>query len=153
MTVTKIFRREEAVRNFRKMWQWMAKEGIKRRKIIDKREYFTEHNLERIKNDCYLCSYVDMIHSVEKCEYCPVNWGGYGEWCIDEGSLYCEWDNGWEFFSKNSVNEILRIAFLCIRISYLPTYEIEWEEVRKKKWRKKKWRKKKCLKYLLLCGR
>lgn len=132
MTVTKIFRREEAIRNFRKMWQWMAREGIKRRKIIDKREYLAEHNLDWIANDCYLCSYVEMMCSVVECSCCPVDWGGYSGRCIDGGSLYCDWDDGRNFFSENSVNEILQTAFLCIRISYLQTYKIRWEEVKEK---------------------
>lgn len=130
MTVTKIFRREEAIRNFRKMWQWMAKEGIKRRKFIDKCEYLAEHNLEQMENDCYLCEYVVMT-SLMLCHDCPIKWGEHNELCTDYNSLYYHWRNTVENSTK-TIREVLKAAFLCVRISYLLTYHIEWEEVRKK---------------------
>ena len=82
--------KEEAIRKYREMWNWIADRIIERKRsvIIDnlKREYVEQHN-ETVLYSCYLCDYcIDMQGGVKfkKCKYCPLDWESGG----DEDGLY-----------------------------------------------------------------
>ena len=82
-----ILTREEAIENHRKMWNWIADETEKRKKIVFKEEYFIEHNLNSCFLDCYCCHYTHINRS-PSCETCPVEWGGETGICTDKDSPY-----------------------------------------------------------------
>ena len=75
--------KEEAIRNHRKMWSWLAKNPGK-----GERDYLREFDPEaKLTANCYLCGYVN---NNGHCEYCPLEWPGAGH-CTDTGGLYREW--------------------------------------------------------------
>ena len=76
--------KEEAIRNHRKMWRWLAENPGKR-----KDDYLWKVDPEaRLYNHCYLCDYVNKNHH-GYCEYCPVEWPE--EYCCEEDGLYSRW--------------------------------------------------------------
>lgn len=107
--------RWRAVQDFRQMWRWMAKEAIKRKRIIQKDEYFVENKIECCPEYyCYLCGYAEY-----GCTECPVDWGS--ERCTDDDSIYKKWYYATHFFKdRESIHNIVKSAFLCYRISCLP---------------------------------
>lgn len=40
--------RRQAVVNHRKMWQWIKKETLKRKKCVEKSDYFKENNVDPV---------------------------------------------------------------------------------------------------------
>lgn len=86
--------REEAIENHRKMWNWIADETEKRKRKVEKIEYFDEHmlDLDFCFLHCYCCQYVygddgDYAVLFTKCDLCPIEWGVKMKNCIfDE---YC----------------------------------------------------------------
>ena len=92
--------REEAIAEFRKMWNWIADETEKRQAFVDTQTYFRENYLEMVDSACYCCEYgyqlaIDDVVE-KKCDVCPINFGDHREgiWespCAREGSPF----NGW----------------------------------------------------------
>ena len=80
--------KKEAVENHRKMWLWIAEETLKRKKKMEKEDYFKEvrPGLKSVLNDCFCCQYVSNIGS-NLCIKCPIIWDK--TYCVD--SRYCEW--------------------------------------------------------------
>ena len=73
--------REEAIAEFRKMWNWIADETEKRQAIVDKQTYFRENYLEMVNSACYCCEYGrqavinDLVRRV--CDACPIDFGDH----------------------------------------------------------------------------
>jgi hypothetical protein len=110
--------REEAIREHRKMWNWIANETKKSGHCVNKTDYFCEYAEfdEKIPYDkCYCCEYAfnvfkqtdDLKKLFEgdifnnKCKYCPIDWGSESshDMCCDIGDpgkfptgLYLLWD-------------------------------------------------------------
>lgn len=79
--------REQAIKEFRKMWKWISDETLKRKNCILKEEYFKENNIEEIpKNKCYLCEVASFWGG---CDVCPIEWKGCT--CTELQSEYWEW--------------------------------------------------------------
>lgn len=66
--------REEAIAEFRKMWNWIADETEELKRIVNKREYFDAHGLQVVMNECWLCHYNDQAEG-GGCEACPIDFG------------------------------------------------------------------------------
>lgn len=69
--------REEAIRQFREMWSWIAEESQKRYRKIHKVEYLKYIGVEQhsILSDCYLCEY-DFENGeadLRVCKLCPID--------------------------------------------------------------------------------
>ena len=83
------------IREFRKMWNWIADETEKQEKIIDKDEYlqrrFQGYKNGDIYSDCFLCEYDDRCEK-SGCESCPIDWGSkYENSCDETGTAFCDW--------------------------------------------------------------
>ena len=103
--------REEAIENHRKMWNWIADETEKRKKIVFIEEYFIEHNLNSCFLDCYCCHYTHINRS-PNCETCPVAWGGETGICIDKDSPYFRFSSTQYYDYKNAAKYAREIANL-----------------------------------------
>lgn len=92
--------REQAIIEFRKMWNWIADETEKRQKVVDKQTYFRENYLEIVNSACWCCEYGSqavMNDLVDKgCDACPIDFGDHREgiWespCIRDSSPFDGW--------------------------------------------------------------
>ncbi len=100
--------KEEAIREHRKMWYWIADETKKRKYVVSKIDYLDEFNIESITCDCFLCEYaaqqmksLDIPVNINKTEYpyrctaCPVQWHGFNclekRFMTNENGLYRLW--------------------------------------------------------------
>lgn len=81
--------REQVIEEHREMWNWIADETERRRKVVTKDDYLEEHGgfflagFVPVRN-CYLCQYADC-----DCDKCIADWTP----CVEEGSLYDEYYN------------------------------------------------------------
>lgn len=94
------------VKNFRKMWNWIADETEKRNKTVNKWEYFEDNLIpvdDRPEADCYLCEIV----GDHGCECCPVNWGF--RYCGCDGSPYHLWYSSWRLGEVHLAAKYARI--------------------------------------------
>ena len=102
MTISK----EKAIQEYRKMWEWIAKETKKRKRKVEKSEYTESHKLS-ILYDCWLCEFVEEVP--EKCDDCPILFAEtktnvYLNFCEQKTSLYRQWtelgDKDWKEAAK-----------------------------------------------------
>lgn len=96
--------KQEAIKEFKKQYNWMADETEKRERIVEKKEYFKENGLKEVCNHCYCCEYVDQFSSGEPCKNCPIDWGvisGEAQ-CVDGlyGVFYYLRHGDWQTASK-----------------------------------------------------
>lgn len=110
--------REQAIIEHRKMWNWIANETLKQKRIVQKKEYFNFFNKEKSYNYCYCC---DFVHSYnETCRHCPLMWGkDIKDNCIylhngDKG-LYDRWWLTTEEYYEEAAALARQIAELHIR--------------------------------------
>lgn len=105
--------REQAVKEYRKMWKWIADETEKRKTKVYKDQYFTENKIIDIpRNLCYLC---EMCHFVcSECP-CPVDWGEDEDivLCGDFESPYDSWVDSYDW--KDSARLAREIANLPLK--------------------------------------
>ena len=104
--------KKEAVENHRKQWNWMAKECLKQKRVIDESEYFKESEDNSILLDCYCCDYDDNISKTHNrndyknenyCTFCPIKWK---EDCTD-----CTMPTFAKYYNRNvTYEEAARIA-------------------------------------------
>ena len=61
--------KEQAVKEHRKMWNWIADKTLERRGKVTKEDYFREEYQNKICicNDCWCCEY-----DKQNCEECPI---------------------------------------------------------------------------------
>lgn len=92
--------REEAIAEFRKMWNWIADETEKRQEIVDKQTYFRENYLEMVDSACYCCEYGKqaVINDLAEmaCDACPIDFGDHDadkplSHCIRRESPFWNW--------------------------------------------------------------
>lgn len=94
MKITK----KEAIKNHRKMWNWIA-DQLEKGFYVTKSDYFKHHGITSVPHcTCYACEYNDQfimkggIVCPELCAKCPIDWGKHnaGErlLCTYEGSAY-----------------------------------------------------------------
>lgn len=102
--------RQEAIRNHREMWRWLAKNPGKW-----KMDYLMRYDPEvKLLADCYLCEYTDENHNGE-CEYCLVEWPVGPCYCYD--GLYSTWESAMKRKNYAHAGEIAK------QISELPEKE------------------------------
>ena len=68
--------KEQAIENHRKMWNWIADETLKQKRVVRKQEYFVANNIPdsiRPDSDCYCCEY-SIINFRRSCSVCPIQW-------------------------------------------------------------------------------
>lgn len=107
--------REEAIKNHRKMWNWIADQIRDGRKDVTishlKEKYLIEHNFipALIFHHCFCCEYVlqESNDYDDYCESCPFIWGNEkhcedGYFCENEG-----WN--WAVFNKENAKEIANL--------------------------------------------
>lgn len=87
--------KKEAVENHRKMWRWIAKKTLERKRKVWKDEYFEENKLDPTINDCFCCEYASQIIAFD-CVKCPINWENklctnscYADWSDCDSYRYC----------------------------------------------------------------
>ncbi len=74
--------REQAIVEHRKMWRWISRETLKRKKQVTKKIYFEEKHIpvaERPFAGCYACEYdgtFEFNYGETQCQNCPLEWGG-----------------------------------------------------------------------------
>lgn len=110
------FDKMRAIWNHRKMWNWIARECLKRKEVVEKEEYFRYSNKEEIYNYCFLCDYVFYLSNIENsndCDMCPLIWNtrNHNDTCID--ALY------YDFCKCKRKKEHIKCAFYAIRIANL----------------------------------
>ena len=117
--------KEQAVSEFRKMWNWIADETERRKGVVFKEEYFVEHGMdpEDVANECYLCEY-DVQGDAEQqaCYFCPIDFGEMEEYdengyqhtpCIDAlTSPFKKWckQNTYCMCKKDGYDELAKYA-------------------------------------------
>ena len=68
--------REQAIENHRKMWNWIADETLRWKRVVMKEKYFVANNIPdsiRPVCDCYCCEY-GAINFRRNCSVCPIQW-------------------------------------------------------------------------------
>ncbi len=77
-----VLTKKEAIRQHRKMWNWIADETIKQKRVVQKSNYFMANDIDGLKlhNMCYCCQYcAQEHHDYDKfynnyCKNCPLVW-------------------------------------------------------------------------------
>lgn len=89
---------DEAIENHRKMWSWIADETEKRKRIVNKSDYFIENGIDLCYCMCFCCQYafdnskIMRNEKVERdCNICPIEWGGKILKCCDCNTKYDQW--------------------------------------------------------------
>lgn len=96
--------KQEAIKNHRAMWNWIADEIKEAKCVLDvyemKRQYLLLNGFLRVQNYCFLCQY----SSGYGCQKCPMEWPSKAEtyMCEDDGNdldglwleCYNMYDNG-----------------------------------------------------------
>lgn len=123
----------KAIKEHRKMWNWIADETYKTEECVDKCDYLN-HNKECKEMDkrynlsehfnCFCCAYAGRNNSsfaYERCENCPLHWGDNR--CFDD-SYFHDWglacqNDDWETAYK-----------LARKIANLPKHHVgkHWHE-------------------------
>lgn len=127
-----VLTRKQAITEHRKMWNWIADQIIKLRKLIDvysyKKAYLYRKRLFDIRNNCFLCEY-SKSYFYSLCKNCPLDWGYVAddvEWfCPCEGNPFSsneeEYGLWWKCQKAKTWEEQARIAR---EIANLPEREI-----------------------------
>lgn len=90
-----------------KMWDWIARETLKRKRMVSKLDYVYDFPFIYVYNDyypksiCWLCQFTFDMWDHLSCRDCPL----YNKWgikepedhrlCTSEHSLYDSWANSW----------------------------------------------------------
>lgn len=92
------FTKQQAIEGHRKMWNWIADEIERQKRIrcipLLKQCYCYENKLTLIA-DCFCCEY---NNNYEKCPKCPLDWGETSHCCSNGESLYHRilWNESWQ---------------------------------------------------------
>ena len=108
--------KEQAVKEHRKMWNWLADKTLERRKKVTKENYFREEyrNKIRICNYCWCCEYDNHHNKIDDCNECPIEWDGTDKTkCMASSSSYNQW-------CKTSNDDYEIAAELARKIANLP---------------------------------
>lgn len=70
MTSEELFVLEECITNHRKMWNWMADESEKQKRIVWKDEYFRKNGIKELPySKCYACVYANSKKNQKRCPF------------------------------------------------------------------------------------
>lgn len=120
---------KEVVDNHKVLWTWLADESLKRKRKVEKHEYFIEHEIcypNVPYEQCYCCEYVVQNSLKGECENCPLSWGSVA--CFRGKALFIKW-LGEDNYIKAA--ELARqIANLPLKKKYVKQYIKECRESR-----------------------
>ena len=129
--------REDAIKNHRKMWNWIADETLKRGRPVSKIEYFDEIGMpEEIRPyfNCYCCEY-DLNNNDEPgwwCKNCPVDWRTLPDKLKRKNRICTKsFYNKWEIEKNRAYPDYKKCAKLARKIANLPTRKIANLPIRK----------------------
>lgn len=109
-TITK----SRALRLHRRMWRWIGLMSFKKKRRIQKLEWFNRFNLKRIHNLCYCCEYTRQFNKEGEvdCRKCPIDWGVQDCTSIEpkDLGLYFQWSEAQNY--KEAGKLALQIAEL-----------------------------------------
>lgn len=102
----------------RKMWNWIADETLRLKRIVNKYEYFRAMNIDEVLlplNKCYCC---ESCCHLKYCDNCPIDWKSNApefkcqnkEKRLDNKGIYGKWL--YEFDYKKSAKLARTIANL-----------------------------------------
>lgn len=103
--------RDEAIREHRKMWNWIADETLRLKRKVEKSEYFETFKKEyKIKpmSECWCCEFNNQRH----CKNCIIDWGD-GAYCTTVShrlSAFMLWANSCNY--KKAARYARKIAEL-----------------------------------------
>ncbi len=86
--------RKQAIRNHRKMWNWIADETEKRDVKVKKADYFRENGItDEPYTLCYCCEFArQLAFKVKECIFCPIKWGDNANaTCCDGCKIFLKW--------------------------------------------------------------
>ena len=120
--------KQEAIKNHRKMWNWIADETQRQQRIVDQWDYLEAFDVKDVpETACYCCEYaiqrINVLLSGTLCDYCPINWGEGESFCLNLYNEQGEFvDNGlihqWRF-----ATDWRKAAELARKIANLPENE------------------------------
>ena len=104
----------EAIELHRKMWNWIADESIRQKRKVREKDYFYTMQISEEEQpllDSYACEYaVEKSRKIKYCgsccKYCPINWGGDDNDCLNDESLFTKWSS----CGKSDYEEAARLA-------------------------------------------
>lgn len=92
---------KECQEEHKKLWNWIADETERTRKLVHKKDYFKEMNIQRIPRlNCFACEYDKERNDewIDYCTHCPILWNkeqlryAYRTYCKNlVTSPYREW--------------------------------------------------------------
>ena len=91
--------REDFIFHHRKMWNWIADETLRLKRIVCKHEYFQAMNIDEVLlplNTCYCC---ESCYHLKYCDDCPIDWKSNApefkcknkEKIFDNNGIYGKW--------------------------------------------------------------
>lgn len=108
---------DQAIEEHRKMWNWIANETLKRKRVITKKDYLYRYPDLDLENECFLCEYVFNNMNCD-CDYCPVTWRNSddsGKYCCSTDALYLK------FTIARDNNDHKEAAIIARKIAELPS--------------------------------
>ena len=84
--------REQAIAEHRKMWNWIADETLRQKRVVGKKEYFdTFQNTykERPMYNCWACEFSPKNSGTSCGNRCIIDWKCHS--CGSAGSAYSNW--------------------------------------------------------------
>lgn len=108
--------REEAINNFREMWEWIADKTLARGHKVYEHEFFNENGISKVRSDCFLCEYRSSFFDIScsLCSQCPIDF--HGDKCHNQNSPYTQW-------CSTSYYEHYEAAYYAREIAKLPEKE------------------------------
>lgn len=111
----------EAIANHRKMWNWIADETLRRKKFVDKDDYFETLGITSIPRlKCYCCDYDYNFINMSRCEHCPIDW--------NSGSFVLQCMNNVFFLWMSNLYNYKEAAKLARQIANLPERKLPNEK-------------------------
>ncbi len=121
--------REQAIKEHRKMWNWIADETLKRKKCVDKKDYFGEHpEYEEFLCVpvcfCWCCEYdseklLDYVNlnkdgEQQSCSFCPIDFhnSDFYRKCLNDESVFTEWLRSFDYNYEQAAKYARMIAEL-----------------------------------------
>lgn len=99
--------RAQAIKEHRKMWNWIADTAEKEHRFVTKEEYIYQSHLKynKLVSNCFCCEYNDSFSDIG-CNHCPLIWyegqkermkkGLRYTYCLNHNSPYRVYDNIFE---------------------------------------------------------
>lgn len=118
---------KECVDSHKKLWMWIANETRRKKRKINKIDYFLiNHILDIPENTCYFCNFVhcvslknNSINLGDPCQFCcPGNWANSKNTCSHSNTLYTSFTFTSTYNWKKAADLAEQIANIPIRFEY-----------------------------------